>query len=253
MIKSVYNIILLENSPAIFKKFPNDHIHRFSQRSDTGLELNLLQHHIFIPLDIFLKNLYDNGIHNKLDAWLAFLGSDDPEVILKLIRGFPEFKPIYEHIYSVCLNTENTMGYFSKELQILDRNTVKYMIDQQQEELDKLQEELDKTQEELDKVHEKLYKAHEELDKVHEKLDKAHEELDKVQLDRDSLQQDRDNLQQNRDSLQQDRDNLKQDRDNLKQDRDKLQSENNILRKEYSHSMEQLEKYIAIYGRLSED
>ena len=30
------------------------------------------------------------------------------------------------------------MGYFSKELQILDRNTVKYMIDQLQEENDKL-------------------------------------------------------------------------------------------------------------------
>ena len=33
------------------------------------------------------------------------------------------------------------MGYFSKELQILDRNTVKYMIDQLQEENDKLQDE----------------------------------------------------------------------------------------------------------------
>ena len=32
------------------------------------------------------------------------------------------------------------MGYFSKELQILDRNTVKYMIDQLQEDNDKLQE-----------------------------------------------------------------------------------------------------------------
>ena len=33
------------------------------------------------------------------------------------------------------------MGYFSKELQILDRNTVKYMIDQLQEENDKLHDE----------------------------------------------------------------------------------------------------------------
>ena len=34
------------------------------------------------------------------------------------------------------------MGYFSKELQILDRNTVKYMIDQLQEDNDKLKGEI---------------------------------------------------------------------------------------------------------------
>ncbi|MBQ9505516.1 MAG: hypothetical protein IJU93_10980, partial [Lachnospiraceae bacterium] len=48
MIKSVYNIVLLEKSPALFHKYPDNYIHRFSQKSDTGLKLNLLQHHIFI-------------------------------------------------------------------------------------------------------------------------------------------------------------------------------------------------------------
>ena len=156
MIKSVYNIILLEKSPAIFHKFPDNYIHRFSQRSNTGLELNLLQHHIFIPLDIFLKKLYHNGIQDKLDAWLAFFGSDDPEVILRLIERYPEFKPLYEHIYSTCLNMEDVMGYFSKELQILDRNTVKYMIDQLQEDVDKLQEDNGKLQIENNELRQQL-------------------------------------------------------------------------------------------------
>ena len=155
MIKSVYNIVLLEKSPAVFHKYPDNYIHRFSQKSDTGLKLNLLQHHIFIPLDIFLKTLYHNGIQNKLDAWLTFFGSDEPEMILKLINKYPEFKPLYEHIYSTCLNTEDIMGYFSKELQILDRNTVKYMIDQLQEDNDKLKEDNNKLQDEIVELRQK--------------------------------------------------------------------------------------------------
>ena len=41
------------------------------------------------------------------------------------------------------------MGYFSKELQILDRNTVKYMIDQLQEDNDKLRANYDIQQNEI--------------------------------------------------------------------------------------------------------
>ena len=44
------------------------------------------------------------------------------------------------------------MGYFSKELQILDRNTVKYMIDQLQEDNDKLQAVNDKLLADNDKL-----------------------------------------------------------------------------------------------------
>ena len=162
MIKSVYNIVLLEKSPAMFHKYPYDYIHRFSQKSDTGLKLNLLQHHIFIPLDIFLKTLYHNGIQNKLDAWLTFFGSDEPEMILKLINKYPDFKPLYEHIYSTCLNTEDIMGYFSKELQILDRNTVKYMIDQLQEENDKLHADFNQLHTNYDNLHTNYDKLHNE-------------------------------------------------------------------------------------------
>ena len=39
---------------------------------------------------------------------------------------------------------------WSKELQILDRNTVKYMIDDLQEQLDDAKEQLDDTKEQLD-------------------------------------------------------------------------------------------------------
>ena len=52
-IKNVYTIVLFENSPKVFQQFPQKYFHMFEQKSDTGLELNLLQKYIFIPLDIF--------------------------------------------------------------------------------------------------------------------------------------------------------------------------------------------------------
>lgn len=132
----VYTIVFMEKSSQAFKSFPNDYVHNLIESSDTGIKLNLLQNFIFIPVDIFLNNLHNNGINSKLDAWLAFLGCDEPHIIIELIEKFPEFKAMYSHLYDMCRNVEGVMNMFSKELQIMDRNTVKYMIDELQEQLD---------------------------------------------------------------------------------------------------------------------
>lgn len=132
-IKSVYTIVLFEQSTADFHAFPDNYLHYFEQQSDTGLKLDLLQKFLMIPLDIFREKLHYNGISNKLDAWLLFLASDDPEDIIRLISEYPEFKAIYEQAYDICRNVENVMGIFSEELRILDRNTVQLMIDEMQD------------------------------------------------------------------------------------------------------------------------
>ena len=54
---------------------------------------------------------------------------------MKLLDRNPEFQKIYEEIYTLCLNMEGMMEMFSKELEILDRNTVKLMIDELDEAL----------------------------------------------------------------------------------------------------------------------
>jgi hypothetical protein len=130
-------VLFLESSPADFKRFKNNFIHTFSTVSDTGLKLNMLQNIIFIPIDIFLEKLHNKGIiEGELEAWLTFLGCDEPEYIIKLITEYPEFKPYYNDLYEMCLNVERILNMFSEELKILDRNTVKYMIDELQEQLD---------------------------------------------------------------------------------------------------------------------
>jgi len=45
---------------------------------------------------------------------------------------------MYEQIYSLCQNIEGVMDMFSEELRIMDRNTVRLMIDEQQEEIERL-------------------------------------------------------------------------------------------------------------------
>jgi hypothetical protein len=61
-IKQVYTIVLFEKSPTEFQKFSNNYIHRFMQKSDTGVNINLLQEYLFIhffKIRIFLYNIYN--------------------------------------------------------------------------------------------------------------------------------------------------------------------------------------------------
>ncbi len=133
-IKSVYVIVFFETSPKEFADFPNTYIHNFKQTSDSGLELELLQKYIFIPLDIFKEKIHN--VDNKFNAWLTFLSSDKVEDIINLTERYPEFKAMYETIYNMCLNIKGVMNMFSKELYELDKATELYMIDRMQRELD---------------------------------------------------------------------------------------------------------------------
>ena len=172
-IKSVYTIVFFETSIKEFHEYPQNYIHKFKQQSDTGLELELLQKYVFIPLDIFRGIYHNDGKSNgrnsgsqqckvvkrrwnKREAWLMFLSTDEPEIIIELIRQYPEFKEMYEEIYVMCQNVEKVMKMFSKELIQLDRNTVQYMIDEMQDTIDVQKEELEAKQNQLNQKEEEL-------------------------------------------------------------------------------------------------
>ena len=115
-----------------------------------------MQKFLFVTLDIFRKNQHNKIINTKLDAWLLFLSSDDPEDILRLISEYPEFRAMYEQAYAMCRNLEDIMGFFSEELRMLDRNTVQYMIDEMQAQLDEKKVQLDEKQSQLDEKQSQL-------------------------------------------------------------------------------------------------
>ena len=141
-IRPVYTIVLFEQSPGEFHRFPDIYLHYAEPKTDSGIPLNLIQKYLFIPLDIFQKIHHNKDVTSKVDAWLAFLCLDDPEDVIRLISEYPQFKSMYEEMYQLCLNTEKIMGLFSKELQILDENTVQYMMDEMQDTINEMQEQL---------------------------------------------------------------------------------------------------------------
>ncbi|MDD3254010.1 MAG: PD-(D/E)XK nuclease family transposase [Lachnospiraceae bacterium] len=147
-IKKVYCIVLIENSTRVFKNLPNQYLHRGRMMFDTGLNLDMPQECLLIPLDIFLKN--HQNIDNRLDAWLYFIASEKLTDIRKVIEAYPEFEELYEEIFQFRYHVKELIGMYSKELSILDANTVKYMVEQQQEELERQAEALKRKDEELE-------------------------------------------------------------------------------------------------------
>ena len=185
-IKSVYTIVFFETSIKEFHEYSQNYIHKFKQQSDTGLELELLQKYVFIPLDIF-RGIYHNNLRNKTEAWLTFLSTDEPEIIIELISQYPEFKEMYEEIYVMCQNVEKVMEMFSKELIQLDRNTVQYMIDEMQDTIDVQKEELEAKQEtidtqkgELEAKQNQLNQKEEELETMKHQLQLAMEQIEQL-------------------------------------------------------------------------
>ena len=136
-----------------------------------------------VPLDNFRGILHNKGIKDKLDAWLTFLSVDEPEMIVKLIREYPQFKKYYEEIYQLCRNTEKVMGMFSKELQELDRNTVQYMIDEMQDVIDAQKEDVNRRQNVIDAQKESLTRQESLIDTQKSELEKQRDLVSRREAD----------------------------------------------------------------------
>lgn len=174
---SGYTIVLIDKSSGDFHDFQEVYKHNFQQQSDTGLKMNLLQKYVFIPLDLFRSNVQNKGIKNKMDAWLAFLSMDDPDMIIQLITEYPEFKVMYQQAYEICQNVEALMGIFSEELRIMDRNTVKYMVDQMQEEIDSQRQKLEQKDNQLNNQKQQLKQKDILLSSKIQKIESLEQEL----------------------------------------------------------------------------
>ena len=185
-IKKVYTIVLFEKSNSVFKSFSKDiYIHQFQQQSDSGIELNLLQEYTFICLDIFDDIIHNEGrkIDGRLEEWLVFLKEDDPDMIIKLLEQNSEFRDIYEEIYNICRNSERMMGMFSKELEILDRNTVKLMIDELDEALGEEREKVKAIKQERETLKAEMQEAKAEKESLEAEMQEAKAEKESLETE----------------------------------------------------------------------
>ena len=131
--KPFYLIILMEHSSTAFKKASPHYIHTEQTSYDSGARITSLFNTRYISLDTFRSCVHN--IDNKLQAWLTFFSSEEPADILKLITTYPEFRELYQEIAEFRTKPEELITMYSEALAIADRNTIRLMIDDMQEEL----------------------------------------------------------------------------------------------------------------------
>lgn len=145
-IKKVCTIVLIQSSTQEFHDFPGQYLHYSRQTFNTGLDLDLIQEYLLIPLDIFLKTPH-NEI-TRLDAWLYFLASDKPEDILRVITAHPDFRELFAEVFRFRHQGKELIHMFSEALRILDINTTQLMIENLRKEAATLKEETTSLKEE---------------------------------------------------------------------------------------------------------
>lgn len=171
--KAVYIIVLIQESTPEFQKFPNDYLHYIKPESSTGLELDMLQNYLLIPLDIFrqiLQNRDKRKPENKLEAWLMFISSNRPEDIMSLIEAYPEFEELYKEVFEFRYQRRELIGMYSEALRIMDANMVEYMVEQQKKEMQKQEKEIQKQKEEIQKQKNKIQNQKEEIQNQKEEI-----------------------------------------------------------------------------------
>ncbi len=130
----------------------------------------------------------NRSIKTDLEAWLALLSFENPGRALELSVYNPKFKAMYQELYDISRNMERVMHVFSKELAILDRNTVRYMMDEMQSEIDQLKEEREQLEgatehlkEEAEHLKEKTEHLKEENSRKDSTIQKQEELIQKLQ------------------------------------------------------------------------
>ena len=251
-IQNVYTIVLYEKSPSEFHAFPNDYVHYLEAVSDTGIKIDLLQKYIFVPLDIFQKNLHNNGIRNRLEAWLAFLSSDSPEIILPLLKDYPSFQKLYEELYTLCQNTGKVMNMFSEELAILDRNTEQYMMDEMQAEIDRMKTEktqikaeISQMRAEKDEMCAEYRKIRAEYDEMCTENDEMRAEYRKICAEYDEMRTENDEMRAKKDEMRAEYRKIRAEYDEMRAENDEMRAKNNEMRAENDKIRSQNDEILA--------
>ena len=160
--KPVHLVVLLEKSTKEFKAVAPAYIHRLENQFDSGVDVNILSNLTYISLDTF-SNVREN-INNKMDAWLTFLSSDKPEDIISLVEKYPEFKECYQDITAFRKKPKELIDMFSEALLEMDKNTAKYMIEEQQRELEEQKLELEENKKILEENKKELEKKDKQIE-----------------------------------------------------------------------------------------
>ena len=197
-LKPVHLFILMEKSPKEFHNFPDEYIHERQISYSSGLKLPSLSHITYISLDTF--NSMGQNISTELDAWLTFFSCTDAEHIVNLVQKYPKFLEYYKDIAVFRTRPKELIYMFSEALEILDRNTANYMIDELAQEVKATKSQLDSTKSELDSAKSQLDSTKSQLDSAKSQLDSTKSQLDSTKSQLDSAKSQLDSTKSQLDS-----------------------------------------------------
>ena len=181
-VKKVYTIVLIEKSASIYWDCSDFYIHRSKQTFDTGLNLDLLQEYIIIPLDVFRKISHNNL--SKLEAWLYFIGSDSPKDISRVIEAYPEFKELYNELLMLRYDMKELVGMFDYYRQLLreaDEEAVEYMVEEQRKEIEEQKRQIEKNKQEIERQREENERQREENERQREENERQRERIEELE------------------------------------------------------------------------
>lgn len=135
----VYTIIFYEDSPSELKKCNGTFVHHAKTVCNSGAELNFLQEFYLISLDVFQKNKYAKlkATNNRQAGWLSFFCTTTVEEAEALCQIYPWLSELYLEMAQFGRDPEELMSMFSEMLREMDRNTIRYMVDDMKEQLEK--------------------------------------------------------------------------------------------------------------------
>lgn len=156
-LKKVYTIIIYEKTISEFHEsyLEGAYFHKGKTCFETGLNLEFLQEYYLIALDVFKEKQCVKG-EDRLDMWLSLLTTENMDDVDVLIEKYPELEAIFFDMSQYITKPEEVMGMFSEALKIMDRNTVRYMMDNLTEKLSDAETKLSDAETKLSDIETKL-------------------------------------------------------------------------------------------------
>ncbi len=179
-VKKVYSIVLMYKSAKMFHELEDVYLHYSKQTFESGLNLDLLQEYLLVPLDIFLDCPH-NEI-SRLDAWLYFIASDDMDDIERVCSIYPEFCERYREVFRFRFQPKELVSMYWSEIRDADREHVLGMIELMKQELVIGQKKLEDNKKELEDNKKELEDNRKELEDNRKELEEKNKEAERLRI-----------------------------------------------------------------------